>query len=231
MHMHMAMTSIPEFVEFGIKGSIQGNEGWCQAKVSATLLFRFPNVGAGLGQADVRQHAANELPGEFGGVGGLDVEGGYDGKDGGAGFGGQCHVAQVDAVEGRFAHAEDERAALFEGDVGGAGDERIGKTESDGGECAHGAGENDHAGGGMAAAGDGRADVGVGVLDGFGGGGGAEEFFEEIGAAGDLQLFGQDAERVFAGDEMDVGYAVVGFEGAEQLAGEDCAGGAGDGES
>lgn len=33
MHMHMAMTSIPEFDEFGIRGSIFGGEGECQAKV------------------------------------------------------------------------------------------------------------------------------------------------------------------------------------------------------
>jgi hypothetical protein len=33
MFMHMAMTSIPEFDEFGIKGSIFGGEGECQAKV------------------------------------------------------------------------------------------------------------------------------------------------------------------------------------------------------
>lgn len=32
MHMHMAMTSDPEFVEFGIRGSIFGGEGGCQAK-------------------------------------------------------------------------------------------------------------------------------------------------------------------------------------------------------
>ena len=105
------------------------------------------------------------------------------GEDGRAGFGGQRHVAQVDAVEGRFAHAEDERAALLERDVGGAGDERVGQTVGDGGQRAHGARQDDHAVGWMAAAGDGGADVGVGVLDGLGGRG-AEQLFEQIVAAG-----------------------------------------------
>jgi hypothetical protein len=45
----------------------------------------------------------------------------------------------------------------------------------------------------MAAAGDGRADVGVGVLDYFLRGG-AEELFEQIGAAGDAEFFGQHAK-------------------------------------
>jgi hypothetical protein len=81
----------------------------------------------------------------------------------------------------------------------------------------------------MAAAGDGRADIGVGVLHGLGRRG-AEKFFEEIVAAGDAEFFGENAEGVFGGDEVDAGYAVIGFEGAQGLAREDCAGGAGDGE-
>src|SRR6185437_752012 len=85
------------------------------------LLFRLPDVSAGLGQADVSQDAADELAGELGRVGGFQVERGDDRKDGCAGFGGPRHVAKVNLVEGRFAYAEDERAAFFEGDVGGAG--------------------------------------------------------------------------------------------------------------
>lgn len=160
------------------------------------------------------EDAADELTGELGGIGGLQVESGYDGEDGCAGFSGERHVAQMDAIEGRFADAEDERAALFEGDIGGAGDERVGEAEGDGSERAHGAWEDDHAVGGVAAAGNGRADIGVGVLDGFGWRC-PEELFEEIGAAGDAELFGEDAEGVFAGDEVDAGDAVVGFECAE----------------
>jgi hypothetical protein len=51
------------------------------------------------------------------------VERGNGGEDGGSGVGGSLHVAQMDAVEGCLADAQDEWAALLEGDVGGAMDE------------------------------------------------------------------------------------------------------------
>jgi len=51
------------------------------------------------------------------------VEGRDYGEDGGAGFRGGGHVADVNEVEWSFADAEDERAALLEADVGGAFDE------------------------------------------------------------------------------------------------------------
>ena len=160
------------------------------------------------------QDAKDELAGELGRVCGFQVEGRNDRENSRAGFGGKRHVAQVDAVEGCFADAEDERSAFFESDIGGAGDERVGEAEGDSSECAHGAWEDNHAVGRMAAAGDGRADIGVGVLDGFRRNG-TEEFFKEIGAAADAEFFGKDAEGVFAGDEVDAGDAVVGFERAE----------------
>jgi hypothetical protein len=81
----------------------------------------------------------------------------------------------------------------------------------------------------VAAAGDGCADVGIGVLDRLLRSE-AEKFFAEIGAAGDAKFFRDDAEGVFAGDEMDAGDTVIGFKGAQKLASEDCAGGAGDGD-
>ena len=81
----------------------------------------------------------------------------------------------------------------------------------------------------MAAAGDGSADVGVSVLDYFPGRR-VDELFQQIRSAGDAEFLGQDAERVFRGDKVDTGDAEVGFEGAECLAGEACAGSAGDGE-
>ena len=88
----------------------------------------------------------------------------------------------MDAVEGGLADAEDEWAILFEADVGGALDEVGGEAVGDGGEGAHGAGKDDHSGGWVAAAGDVGADVGLGVLMDFFGGG-AEEFFCEVVAA------------------------------------------------
>jgi len=90
------------------------------------------------------------------------VEGGDDGEDGGAGFGGYCHVADVDEVQGGFADAQDERAAFLEADVGGALDEVLGEAVSDAAKGPHGARQDDHAVGGVGAAGDGGAYVLVG---------------------------------------------------------------------
>ena len=129
------------------------------------------------------------------------VEGGDGGEDGGAGVGGKLHVAEVDAVEGCFADAEDEAAVFFEADIGGALDEIGGEAVGDGGEGAHGAGKDDHGVGGVAAAGDVGADVGFGVVLEFGAGG-AEEFFGEVVAAAEVKFFGEDAEGVFGGDEV-----------------------------
>ena len=171
----------------------------------------------------------DELACHLGGGLRLVVEGGDDGEDGGAGVGGELHVAEVDAVERGLADAEDERAVFLEADVGGALDEVGGEAVGDGGERAHGAGQDDHAVGGVAAAGDVGADVGFGVLLDLVGGG-AEEFFGEVVAAAELQLFGEDAEGVLGGDEVDVCDASVGDEGAEHLGGVDGAAGAGYGE-
>lgn len=166
------------------------------------------------------QDAGDELARHLFGVNWVVVEGGDYRKDYRSCFGGEGHVAEMDAVEGGFADAEDEWAAFLERDVCGAGYECVGEAVGDGGERAHGAWENDHSGGWMAAAGDGCAYVFVGVLDGFLWLG-AEEFFREAVAAGDIEFFGEDAEGVFTGDEMDAGDAVVGFEGTEHGAGED----------
>jgi hypothetical protein len=135
----------------------------------------------------------------------------------------------VNAIKGSFANAEHEGAALLERNVGGAGDERVRKTQRNRRQRAHGTRQDDHSIGGVAAAGDGSADVSVEKLHGFGRRG-AEELLEQIGAAGDAELLGKDAERVFRGDKVDAGDSVVGFEGAKRLAGQDCAGCAGDGE-
>ena len=104
---------------------------------------------------------------------------------------------------------------IYDVNVGGTLDEVAGEAVRDSGERAHAAGHDDHAGGGVAAAGDGGSDVVFGVLRNFRGGL-TEKFFCEIGAARDAQLFGEDAEGVFRGDEMDAGDPVVGVEGAKQ---------------
>ena len=57
----------------------------------------------------------------------------------------------------------------------------------------------------------------------------AEEFFREVVAAAELQLFGEDAEGVVGDDEVDLCDAGVGGERAEHLGGVDAAAGSGDG--
>jgi len=54
---------------------------------------------------------------------GVEVEAGVAGGDDGAGMGEGLHVVDVDEVEGGFSVAEDEGAAFFEGNGGGAGEE------------------------------------------------------------------------------------------------------------
>jgi hypothetical protein len=182
-----------------------------------------------LGQADVRKDAVNELAGHvFGGLR-VVIEGGYGREDSGAGVGGELHIAEVDAVEGSLADAEDEGAIFFEADVGGALDEVRREAVGDRREGTHGTGKDDHRVGGVTAAGDVSADVGFGVVLKFGAGG-AEEFFCEVVAAAEMQLFGEDSEGAVGGYEVDFGDTGVGGEGAEHLGGVDAAAGSGDGE-
>ena len=105
------------------------------------------------------EDSVDELAGHFAGALRQIVKRGDGGEDGRSGVGGELHVAQVDAVEGSLADAEDEWATFLKADVGGALDEVRGETVGDGGERSHGAGKNDHAVGGITAAGDVRADV------------------------------------------------------------------------
>ena len=157
------------------------------------------------------------------------VEGWDDGVDGRAGFGGRGHVADVDEVQRGFADTEDEWAAFLEADIGGALDEVLGDAVSDAGEGSHGAGQDDHAVAWIRAAGDGCAYVLVGQLHDFCGASAEELFYQGIAAA-DGGLLSEDAESAGADDEVDAGYAGVGFESEEHVARENCAAGAGDGE-
>ena len=145
------------------------------------------------------EDSVDELSGHLGGGLGVVIECGSDGKDGCAGVGCQLHVAKVDAVEWGFANTEEEGATLFEADVGSAVDEIVGEAVGDVCQSAHGAGKDDHGGGGVAAAGDVGPYVGFGVLMDFRRWG-AEEFFGEVVAAAEVELFGEDAEGVFADD-------------------------------
>jgi hypothetical protein len=195
----------------------------------ARLLVGLPLVGVGLGETDVGEDSVDEVAGHVLGGLGVVVEGGDRGEDGGAGVEGELHVAEMDAVEGSLADAEDQGAVFFEADVGGALDQVRGEAVGDGGEGAHGAGKDDHRVGGVAAAGDVGADVGFRMLLDFRGCA-AEEFFCEVVAAAEVELFCEDSEGVFADDEVYFCDTRVSGEGAKDLGGVDAAAGSGYGE-
>jgi len=132
---------------------------------------RLPLISVGLRKSNVRKDAMDEVPRHLGGALRVIVERRDRREDGGSCVGRELHVAQVDAVERRLAHAEDERATLLEADVGGAMDEVGGEAVGDGCERSHGAGKNHHRVGGIATACDVRAYVGVGMLAKFFAGG------------------------------------------------------------
>jgi len=85
--------------------------------IEGSLLFRLPDISARLRQADVGQDAADKLARHLRGVHGPEIEGWNHRENHCAGFGGQRHVAQMNAIKGRFADAEQQRPALLEGHV------------------------------------------------------------------------------------------------------------------
>jgi hypothetical protein len=170
----------------------------------------------------------DELPRHLIRVHRLVIEGWNHGEDCRPRVGGEAHVADMDFVEWRFAETEHQRATLLKANVGGALDEVARHAVRDSGEGAHAAGHDDHASGVIAAAGNRGSYVVLGVLRNFRGGL-AEEFFSEMVAAGDAELFGEDAEGIFRGHKMDAGDAGVGIEGAEEYLAKDDAAGPGEG--
>ena len=124
------------------------------------------------------------------------------------------------------------RRRLLEANVGGALDEVGCHAIGNAGQRAHGAGQDNHSVGGSAAAGDAGPDVCLRVLDNLGVRAvvGAEEFLCECVASAELHLFGEDAQRCLAGDEVYIGDARVGVEGAQHLGGKYGTAGPGDGE-
>lgn len=130
------------------------------------------------------------------------VEGGHSGHYGGACVVDAKHIFEVDAVERRFAQTQDEGAALFQANVGGAGKQIVGDSGGDGSESSGGAGDHDHAVDGGAAGGDGRADVFVGqVFDFFCGRSGEQrrEFF--CVGRDDVEFRGDETQAGFGDDQ------------------------------
>jgi len=138
------------------------------------------------------------------------------------------HVFEMDAVEGRVAHAEHKLAAFFEHNVSGTGDEVVAQTVGDSAERAHRAGNHEHGINGVAAGGDGSANVSVGKHFNFRGRATEKAARELLGIArSDVQLFGEEALTRFGDDKMYAAYASVSFKQIKRLLREEraaCAG-------
>jgi len=149
--------------------------------------------------------------------------------DDGAGVVNAQHVFEVDAVERCFAEAEDESAAFFQADIGGAREEVVADAVGDGAESSGGTGNHDHGVDGGAAGGDGCTDVFVGQAFEFPGGGSGEERGEFLCVGrDDAEFSGDEAQAGVGGDDVDARDARVGVEGAEDCLRVNCAARAGD---
>jgi hypothetical protein len=169
-----------------------------------------------LGQAEVGEDAKDELAHEIGDFFRGVVERRHGGHDDGAGVVNAEHVFDVDAIEGRLAEAEDERAALLEADVGGAREEIVAGAGGDGAECSRGAGNYRHGVHTRAAGGDGGADVAIGEEFDFRGGSAGEKRRKFFRFLGDNAQFGGDKTQAgFTGDEIDALDAGIGVEETE----------------
>lgn len=182
-----------------------------------------------LRQGDLAKNAAHILLGEVVDFFRAVVEGGHGGHDDGAGVVGVKHIFKMDAIEGCFANAKNERASLFEADVAGAGEQIFGEAVSNFGESAGGTWNDDHGVDRRGAGGDDGADVFIGEIGSFGGATVDEErrkFFRILGDH--VELGGDEAEAGFGDDQKNLGDARVGFEVLEDGASIESAAGTGD---
>ena len=85
----------------------------------------------------MREDAIDELASHLGCALREVVQCGNDGEYSGTGIRGKLHVAQMNAVEGCFADAEDETAALLQADVSGTLNQVVCKAICNPGKGSH----------------------------------------------------------------------------------------------
>src|SRR6202035_954610 len=128
----------------------------------ASLPFPPPQARrAGLGDAEVVEHAERVVIEEAAQVLTADVEGGHRRQQGVAGVEQPAHVLDVDEGEGGLAEAQDERPALLERHRPGAVDESAGGARRQRSEGAGAAGEDSRAAQPVGARGDRRVELAV----------------------------------------------------------------------
>jgi len=159
------------------------------------LLLGLPLLHQVLFDAEGLEDSGDDGVGEFFDGLGFVVPGGGGGEDSGAGFGEGGEVAEHDDVHRHLAGDENEVSALFQADVGGAGEEVVADAVGDAAGAAHATGDDDHA---VVAegAGGGRGEVVFGV----------QEFDLRVVLAKpvlgrEILPFGSDAE--FSGSDLD----------------------------
>lgn len=193
------------------------------------MLAALPMILLVVRKIEMREDAKDELLDDVINGFGRVVKGGSGGHDECAGVVEAQHVFNVDAVERRFAKAEDEFAALLETNVGGAGEQIVAHAGGNRAERARGARYDDHGVHGGAAGGDGRADVAIGKnFELFRGRAGEKrsEFFCVGGD--DAEFSGNEAQAGVACDNVNVRDARISVEDAENCLCIDCAARAGD---
>src|ERR1700674_372184 len=181
-----------------------------------------------LRKINLREHAADVLRHDVVDALRMIVKSGNRRHDHGAGLLSAQHVFQMDAVERRVAHAEDELAAFLEHDVGGACDEIIAGPIGDCAQCPHGAWNHEHGIDGVTPRSDRCTDVFV-----------RKHFNLRRGAPEeparklpqitrrDAQLFSKETLPGFGDDQVDARNASVFFKQYECPLCEDCPAGSG----
>src|SRR5262245_21906231 len=130
-----------------------------RVSVSSWWVFFSPYIGISLWQAHKRKHAAGKLVGHGLNARRSVIEPWDYGIDSSPGFRSPVHIANVDAIERRFAHAEHQGALLLQADIGSALNQVARQAVGDAGQCAHAAGKNNHGARGIGAAGHVSANV------------------------------------------------------------------------
>jgi len=142
---------------------------------------------------------------------------GNEWKDSRASVGSTVHVADMDFVERRLANAKNQRALLFEANVGGALDQVRRDAVGDTSQSSDAARQNDHGIGGIRAAGHVGSNIGIRLLVNFSRVA-ADELPNEVAAAAKAQFLRDDAESAVGSDEVYVLNTGIPIDGREQVA-------------
>lgn len=189
------------------------------------LVF-LPTECGGLRQADVAQYTTTILTSNVIQALWPEVHGGDYGVDDCSGLCRKRHVPQMDAVEGSFPDAENQRSLLFQCDVRGAIDESRCHTVRNGRKRSHRAGQYDHAIRRMTTAGNRCGDVVVAEHGEFAGRRTIKERLQQRGTAtSKAQFFCNHSQRMIRRDEVNSFYAIVSVEKSKQVRSKECAAG------